>query len=85
MLTKTILPSVIMKISKRFNELVFFVFIKESFFVERFRHFSQTNLQRGSYSEPTTVQQASGDAKPVDNQRNSQNIPPSWSRSGNPR
>jgi len=35
--------------------------------------------------EFAVVNTASGDANPVDNRRDSQNIPPSPSRSGNPR
>lgn len=76
------LPSIVMKIAEAIYELPFFLFITNRVFVQNFGHFFELI---GFLREFATVNTASGDANPVDNRRDSQNIPPSRSRRGNPR
>ena len=73
-----------MKTTEAIYELPFFLFITKRVFgfVHNFGHFFE--LMR-FLREFAVVNTASGDANPVDNRRDSQNIPPSPSRSGNPR
>lgn len=76
------LPSIVMKITEAIYELPFFLIIAQQVFVHDFGHFFGVI---GFLRRFAVVNTASGDANPVDNRRDSQNIPPSRSRRGNPR
>jgi len=76
---KNNLPSVVMKISEAIYELPFFSFIAEHVFVPIFGHFFALAAFCRKF---TVVNTAPGDAQPVDNRADSQNMPPSRSRRG---
>lgn len=68
-----------MKIAEAIYELPFFLFITKRVFVHNFGHFFGL---MGFLRKVAVVNTAPGYANPVDNRRDSQNIPPSRSRRG---